>query len=130
MSSDSALRRIPTWLIVVVVPLVAGIAVLVTVLVSGDGGGGATARSAAAANTVDIKNFSFSPNLITVKTGTPITVINDDNTTHTFTANNGAFDTGDLNSGQRGSVTVARAGTFAYHCEIHPFMKATLRVSP
>ena len=113
----------------VIVPLAAGIAVLVTVSVSGDGGGGATVRSAAA-DTVVIKNFSFSPNPITVKAGTPITVINDDNTTHTFTADNGAFDTGDLNSGQRRSLTVDRAGTYPYHCEIHPFIKATLRVSP
>jgi plastocyanin len=130
VNSDIAFRRIPTWLIVVIVPVVAGIAVLVTVLVSGDGGGGTTVRSAVAADTVDIKNFSFSPNPITVKAGTAITVVNDDNVTHTFTANKGAFDTGDLNGGQRGSVTVDRAGAYAYHCEIHPFMKATLRVSP
>jgi plastocyanin len=130
MSSDTVLRRIPTWFIVAIVPVVAGIAVLVTVWVSGDGGGGATVGSAATANTVHIKNFSFSPNSVAVKLGSAITVVNDDNTTHTFTANKGAFNTGDLNSGQRRSVTVDRAGTYAFHCEIHPFMKGTVRVSP
>jgi plastocyanin len=130
VSIDTALRGIPTWLFVVIVPIAAVVAVLVTALVSGDGGGSATGRSAAAADTVYIKNFSFSPNPITVKAGAAITVINEDNTTHTFTANKGSFDTGDLGSGQRGSVTIARVGTYAYHCEIHPFMKATLQVSP
>lgn len=129
MNPDTALSRIPTWLVAVIVPVVAGIAVLITVLVSGDGGGNATGRSAGTANTVDIKNFSFSPSPITVKAGAAITVVNDDNSTHTFTANKGAFNTGDLDSGQRGSVTVARAGTYAYHCEIHPFMKGTVRVA-
>ncbi len=130
MNTDTALRRIPMWLIVLIVPALAGVAVLLTAVASGDGRS-ATARSVApAADTVNIKNFSFAPNPITVKAGQPITVVNDDNVTHTFTANKGAFNTGDVNGGQRSGVTVARAGTYAYHCEIHTFMTATVRVSP
>jgi plastocyanin len=110
------------------VPLVAVIAVFVTDALSGNGG--ATAQSAATPNTVNIKNFSFSPNPITVKAGAPIAVVNDDNVTHTFTANGGAFGTGDIGSSHRDRVTVGRAGTYAYHCEIHPFMTGTVRVSP
>jgi plastocyanin len=129
VSTETALRRIPMWLLVVIVPAAAVIAVVITNFVASDQQG-ATAGSAAAPDTVVIKNFSFSPKPLTVTTGSTITVINDDSTAHTFTANNGAFDTGDVGGGQRGRVTVDRAGTFAYHCEIHPFMTGTARVSP
>ena len=129
VNTSAALRRIPTWLLVVIVPAVAVIAVLVTNFVAGDQQG-ATTASATAPNTVIIRNFSFSPKPIPVKAGATITVINDDNTTHTLTADNGAFDTGDLGSGRRGSVTVDRAGTYPYHCSIHTFMHGTARVTP
>ena len=110
------------------VPVIAIIAAFITDVLSGNGG--ATAQSAASPDTVNIKNFSFSPNPITVRAGAPVTVVNDDNVTHTFTANDGAFDTGDLGGNHRDRVTVERAGTYAYHCEIHTFMTATVRVSP
>jgi plastocyanin len=110
------------------VPVVALIAVFITDVVSGNGG--ATAQPAASPDTVNIKNFSFSPNPITVRAGVPISVVNDDSVTHTFTANDGAFDTGDIGGNHRDRVTVERAGTYAYHCKIHPFMTGTVRVSP
>ncbi|HEY4402745.1 MAG TPA: cupredoxin domain-containing protein [Acidimicrobiia bacterium] len=129
MSTEAALRRVPTWLLVAIVPVVAVIAIVVTNFVSSDQQSAATG-SATAPDTVVIKNFSFSPKPITVKTGSTITVINDDNTTHTLTANNRAFDTGDVGGGQEGRITVNRAGTFAYHCTIHTFMTGTARVTP
>jgi len=110
------------------VPVVAVIAMFITDVVSGNGG--ATAQSAASPDTVNIKNFSFSPNPITVRAGVPVVVVNDDNVTHTFTANDGAFDTGDVGVNHRDRVTLGRAGTYAYHCEIHSFMTGTVRVSP
>jgi plastocyanin len=129
MSTEAALRRVPTWLLVAIVPVVAVIVIVVTNVVASDQHSAATG-SAAAPDTVVIKDFSFSPKPITVKTGSTITVINDDNTTHTLTANNGAFDTGDVGGGRDGRITVDRAGTFAYHCTIHTFMTGTARVTP
>ena len=129
MNTDLVIRRVPTWLLIVLVPAVALIAVLVT----GFGGGesdGATAGSGTAANTVTIKNFAFSPSPITVRTGTTLTVANNDSITHTLTANAGAFDTGDLAGGRRAHLTLDRPGTYAYHCQIHTFMHGTVRVSP
>jgi plastocyanin len=116
-------------LLVVIVPAVALVAVLVTGFGPGESGT-ATAGSGTAANTVAIKNFAFSPNPITVKTGTTLTVVNNDTITHTFTANSGAFDTGDLAGGRRAHLALDRPGTYAYHCQIHTFMKGTVRVSP
>jgi plastocyanin len=128
VNADGALRRVPTWVLVMVVPVVAVIAVLVTGVSSGNGG--VAARAGAPADAVAIKNFTFSPNPITVKAGAPITVVNEDNVTHTLSANGGAFNTGDLGGGRRDRITAASAGTYAYHCEIHTFMTGTVRVSP
>jgi plastocyanin len=123
----TALRRVPAWVLVMAVPVVAVIAVFITNELSENGG--ATAQSTTSPDTVNIKNFSFSPNPISVRAGAPITVVNDDNVTHTFTANGGAFDTGDLGGDHRDRVTVQRPGTYAFHCEIHTFMTGTVRVS-
>src|SRR5829696_8586017 len=72
---------------------------------------------------VTIKNLAFSPKTLRVKAGSKITVKNKDGTTHTFTANKGAFDTGDIDGGSSATITVKKAGTYAYHCNIHDFMK-------
>jgi plastocyanin len=83
---------------------------------------------AAASTTVSIKDFSFAPKSVTVNVGDTVTFSNQGPTNHTATANGGSFDTGDLDRGQSGSVTFRNAGTFAYHCEPHPFMTGTVRV--
>jgi plastocyanin len=108
--------------VLVVVVIVAGLAL----------GLGALPGSAAAtskARTVTIKNFKFSPSPLKVKAGSKITVKNADSTTHTFTANKGAFNTGDIESGSSASVTIKKPGTFAYHCQIHNFMKGTIKAT-
>jgi len=106
----------------VVVVMVAGLALAL----------GALPGSAAAkpnARTVTIKNLKFSPSPLKVAAGSKIKVKNADSTTHTFTANNGAFDTGDIESGSSASVTIKQPGTFAYHCQIHNFMKGTIKAT-
>ena len=47
---------------------------------------------------------------------------------HTVTADNGAFDTESLAPGDSASLSFSTAGTFAYHCEIHPAMTGTVVV--
>ena len=84
-----------------------------------------------ATRTVLIQNFSFKPAHITIKQGTRVTWINKDMTKHTATANNGAFDSGVLRPGQSYSHTFKTAGrTNKYHCEIHPFMRGSVTVTP
>ena len=79
--------------------------------------------------TVSIKNFAFNPPNTTVTPGTTVTWVNNDQTPHTATANNGAFDSGTLQPGQSYSFTFNKPGTYAYHCNIHPDMTATVTVS-
>jgi plastocyanin len=44
------------------------------------------------------------------------------------TADDGAFRSDRLGSGATFSQTFAKAGTFAYHCAIHPGMTGTVTV--
>jgi len=78
--------------------------------------------------TVDISNFSFKPTPCTVKVGQTITVTNLDNTDHSLTANDGAFDTGVFSSGSK-TITITKAGTYSIHCRIHSFMTGTIVAS-
>jgi plastocyanin len=103
------------------------VAVLGTVGLGGAVADASTPRAKTAA--VTIKGFAFSPKTLTVKAGTRIKVSNKDGTTHTFTANKGAFDTGDIDGGSSATVTVKKPGTYAYHCNIHSSMQGTIKAT-
>ncbi len=79
-------------------------------------------------NEIQIKNYSYSPESITVKVGDKVTWINQDSVGHSATADDNSFDTGVLSTGQSMNVTFSKAGTFSYHCSVHPSMKATIIV--
>ncbi|MFZ1997643.1 MAG: cupredoxin family copper-binding protein, partial [Solirubrobacteraceae bacterium] len=77
---------------------------------------------------VTIADFHFSPATTTVHVGDTITWSNNGPSSHTATASGGSFTTGILKKGQSASHTFTRAGTFAYVCQIHPFMHGTIVV--
>jgi plastocyanin len=87
-------------------------------------GAGATSTSA-----VEINDFAFNPATIEVPVGTTVTWTNQDSAPHTATADDGSFDTGRLDQGQRGSVTFDQPGTYTYICTFHPNMKGTVVVT-
>jgi plastocyanin len=82
----------------------------------------------AADHAVDIAGFAFSPQSVTVAVGDTVTWTNADAQNHTATADDASFDTGTIAGGTSKSVTFAAAGTFGYHCKIHPTMTATIVV--
>ena len=82
----------------------------------------------AADHAVAISGFSFSPASITITTGDTVTWTNSDAQAHTATADDSSFDTGAITNGSSATVTFAMAGTFAYHCSIHPQMTGTVTV--
>jgi len=85
---------------------------------------------AATGSRVSIVNFAFGPKELRVPVGTNVTFSNDaGGTPHTATADDGAWDSGTLQDGQTFGHAFAQAGTFAYHCAIHPSMKGTIVVS-
>ncbi|MER7204684.1 cupredoxin family copper-binding protein [Streptomyces sp. CB01635] len=78
---------------------------------------------------VTIKNFAFHPATFEVSPGTKITVTNEDSATHTLTADDKSFDTGDLAQGKSATITApSKPGSYSYVCTIHPNMKGTLTV--
>ena len=100
---------------------------------SADGGQVSGAGGAAvAANAVVIKNFAFAPAAITVKAGTTVTWTNQDSDAHTVTSqhDSGPLNSTALNTGQTYSYTFTKPGTYSYLCTIHPFMTATVTVTP
>ena len=94
---------------------------------------GGTLQSAAADNAsssaeVNIDNFSFSPQTLTVKAGTTITWTNRDDIPHTVVANDGSFKSKVLDTNDKFSFTATKPGTYPYFCSIHPKMTGTLIV--
>jgi plastocyanin len=77
---------------------------------------------------IDIADFEFDPDAVTVEAGTEVSWTNSDDAPHTATADDESFDTGDLDRGDSGRVTFDQPGTFSYYCRFHPFMKATVEV--
>ena len=77
---------------------------------------------------VDISDFKFAPEVVTVEAGAELTWTNSDDAPHTATADDSSFDTGDLDKGDSKTVTFDEPGTFSYYCRFHPFMKATVEV--
>jgi plastocyanin len=78
--------------------------------------------------TVHIVNFAFKPASLTVHAGDRVTFVNDDSDAHTVTALDRSFSSPGLDTGDRWSYTFAKAGTFAYVCGLHPYMKGTIVV--
>jgi plastocyanin len=83
-----------------------------------------------ATDTVAIQNFAFSPAIVTVKAGTTVTWTNRDQDPHTATAMSGPFRSPTLNNGESYHYTFTTPGRFEYLCTIHPFMTATVVVTP
>ena len=89
----------------------------------------ASAPAAMAADrSIDIAGFAFAPQSTTVNVGDTVTWANSDARGHTATADDGTFDTGTIAGNGTKSVTMSTAGSFGYHCKIHPEMTATLIV--
>jgi plastocyanin len=88
------------------------------------------AQAPVSANAVAIQNFAFAPATITVKVGTTVTWTNSDQDAHTVTAQDRSFTSAPLNPGDSYRYTFTKSGSYAYLCTIHPFMTATVVVTP
>ena len=80
-------------------------------------------------NSITISGMSF-PATTTVKVGSTVTWTNNDPMAHTVTSDDGvSFNSGSIDYGKSFSYTASTVGSFAYHCNFHANMKATLVVS-
>ena len=120
-------RRVPTAVLALVVPVAAAVIAIVTLSVTSETAG-PTATSGKP--TINIKDFAFGPDPLKVAPGAAVTVVNDDNTTHTVTSDrDGAFDTGDIEGRGTARIAVDGPGTYRYFCEIHDYMRGVIEVS-
>jgi plastocyanin len=91
--------------------------------------GATPAPSSATTTTVHIKNFAYAPVKLTVAAGTTVRFVNDDDEAHTVTAVGKGFDSGGLDTGDAFVHRFSTAGTYAYFCALHPYMKGTIVVT-
>jgi plastocyanin len=82
----------------------------------------ANAEQSATAAEVTIDNFSFRPQVLTVAVGTTVTWTNRDDIPHTVVSDDAVFKSKARDTDEKFSYTFDKAGTYPYHCSIHPKM--------
>ncbi len=126
--------------------LSAGIIIFLVLTLNGCGGGDSStydgtndtsstvkAVTCPAGGTTDvaIDNFAYSPASVSVPVNTVVKWSNLDSSTHTVTSTTapagGSFDA-QVNPGASVCLNFTAAGTYNYHCSIHPSMTGTVTV--
>jgi plastocyanin len=120
MEASTRPARSPGVLLVALVAAIAGCVSERPEPAGPDAGGGEEVR---------IRDFAFVPPDLTVRIGTPVVWTNEDAVLHTVTAEDGRFDSSTFGQGRTFRLTPERVGTFPYICTVHPFMRATIRVT-
>lgn len=136
------MKNLWTWVLVIVVAIV----IIVAIVIYGGKGNNTdntntqitqppttvTVSEVSTDNAVSISNFTFNPQIITVRVGTTVTWTNEDSVAHQIVSDTGAPLTGinspTLNNGDSFNFTFTQAGTWSYHCSIHPDMLGQVEV--
>jgi plastocyanin len=94
------------------------------------GGGNAPAPSGDAVRSakVEIVDFAYEPDPVTIEEGGKVIWMNRDEEPHTATAKDGSFDTEMIEPDKLKSENFKEPGTYPYFCEVHPSMKGTVEV--
>ncbi len=96
---------------------------------------------------VTIKGLRFEPRTVTVKAGTTVRWVNLDETVHDVTSGkaltgreargrkrvrfpDGRFSSGTFGKGEAFTFTFEEEGVYPYFCNVHPFMKGVVVVTP
>jgi plastocyanin len=101
---------------------------------TGETGSGETEPEAApsgsegSGDAVEIVEFKYEPEALTVPAGTTVTFTNQDAAPHTATADDDSFDTGSLAKDDSAEETFDEPGTYSYFCRFHVFMKGSVVV--
>ena len=105
------------------------IALCLALAASGGFAGSPRLRAATPA-LVQIENFAFTPEHLTVPVGTVVTWQNADDIPHLVVLSDLSFRSQALDTGDRASFTFAKPGEFTYFCGLHPHMTGTITVVP
>jgi plastocyanin len=89
----------------------------------------AAATSAAPpANQITIKDFMFAPASLTIKAGTTVTWLNEDEEPHTVVSASGLFRSKAIDTKENFTYTFDKPGEYHFICTIHPQMMGTVIV--
>jgi plastocyanin len=78
--------------------------------------------------TVDIADFAFAPQELTIDAGQPVVWTNTDDFAHTAQTAGDGFDTGAIEGGSSSEPVTLEPGTYEYFCGIHNYMTGTITV--
>jgi plastocyanin len=73
-------------------------------------------------------NRAYTPDDLEIAVGTTVTWTNTDSVDHTSTSDGSGWNSGSIAPGGQFSFAFQSAGTFSYHCAIHPGMIGTVVV--
>ena len=80
-------------------------------------------------NKIEIKDFAFNPQTLTVKSGEKVTWINRDEEPHTIVSVEKQFKKSTaLDTDQEFTMTAGAPGTYNYFCSVHPKMTGIIIV--
>jgi len=79
-------------------------------------------ESKSASTQVNVDNFTFGPETLTVPANSTVTWVNKDDVPHVIASNDGIFKSKALDTDDKYSYTFTKAGTYAYYCSVHPKM--------
>ena len=83
-----------------------------------------------AANEIGIDNFSFTPNVLSVKAGSPVVWVNKDDVPHLIVSVQNAFKPSPvLDTDHRFTAAIRTPGTYSYFCSLHPKMQGKIIVT-
>jgi plastocyanin len=110
--------------------LVLVLAIIVPVWLLGSLAASAANAPAQIVNCAGTPSWCFSPKPIQITAGSTVTWANTTAVPHTATSDSGAWGTGTIAPGTTSSaIAFPTAGTFTYHCAIHPSMTGSVIVS-
>lgn len=92
-------------------------------------GDGPTTHQVAIVEGSSTDDWGYDPSTLGVAVGDTVVWTNTGEIEHTVTADDGSFDSGNIAPGGTFEYTFTEEGDFAYHCEPHPFMVASITVS-
>lgn len=81
------------------------------------------------ANEVWMQGTAFTPESITVTSGTTVTWTNKDGAVHNVTSDTGLFNSGNLNVNGTFTFKFNNPGTYLYHCTLHTSMNGKVIVN-
>ena len=90
--------------------------------------GNNSSNMTSAVTTITIQNMTFNPDKITVRSGTNIQWINNDNTQHQIMSDTGSFQSNILNPGDSYNFFFAKTGIYGYHDALNPTVTGTIIV--